>query len=268
MHLSRLLLLAVSLLAMAVPGLASAQATRPYLLGAGDLIRITVFQNPDMTTETRVADNGSITFPLIGAVEVGGQTTGQAEQRIANALKSGGFVLRPQVNVVVTQFRSRQISVLGYVNRPGRYPMEDQVLRLADALALAGGVGQLGGETVILTRTRGGKDERMVIDMDAAFVFDDLARNVEIQPGDTIYVPRYPMFYIYGQVSRPGQYRLERNMTVSQALALGGGPTLRGTEKGITIRRRDVGGKVDTLNAGLQDRVMQDDVVYIKESVF
>ncbi len=250
--------------------LAHAQVARAYLLGAGDVVRINVFQNPDMLTDTRVADNGDITFPLVGSVNVGGLTTTQAEQKIAAALKAGNFVLRPQVNLTVTQFRSRQVSVLGYVNRPGRYPLEDQNLRLADVISLAGGVSQLGGDTVIVTRTPkgGGKEERISIDMDAAFVFNDLDKNIEMMPGDTVYVPRYPMFYIHGQVQRPGQFRLERNMTLQQALALGGGVTLRGTEKGIQIRRRDVGGKVDTLNAGPGDRVMQDDVIYVRESVF
>lgn len=247
---------------------ATAQVMRPYLLGAGDIIRINVFQNPDMATETRVADTGEITFPLVGTVQVGGLTASQAEQKIGAALKNGGYVLRPQVNLTVVQFRSRQVSVLGYVNRPGRYPLEDQNLRLADVLSLAGGVTQFGSDTVIVTRTKGGKDERIVIDFDAAFVFNDLDKNVEILPGDTVYVSRYPQFYIYGQVNRPGQYRLERNMTLQQALAVGGGPTQRGTEKGIQIRRRDVGGKMDSLNAGPNDRIIQDDVIYVRESVF
>lgn len=257
---------AILLLSALAP--AKAQVVKPYLLGAGDVVKITVFQNLDMMTETRIADNGDITFPLVGAVNVGGLTASQAEQKIANALKSGGFVLRPQVNLTVVQFRSRQVSVLGYVNRPGRYSLEDQNLRLADVLSLAGGVTQIGGDSVIISRSKGGKDERFVIDFDAAFVFNDLEKNIEIQPGDTVYVPRYPMFYIYGQVNRPGQYRLERNMTLQQALALGGGVTLRGTEKGVQVRRRDVGGKVESLNAGPSDRIVQDDVIYVRESVF
>ena len=268
MRFARLVSLAAILFLSALAP-AMAQVAKPYLLGPGDIVKITVFQNVDMMTETRIADNGDITFPLVGAVNVGGLTASQAEQKIANALKSGGYVLRPQVNLTVTQFRSRQVSVLGYVNRPGRYSLEDQNLRLADVLSLAGGVTQIGGDTVIITRaSKGGKEERFAIDFDAAFVFNDLEKNIEIQAGDTVYVPRYPMFYIYGQVNRPGQYRLERNMTLQQALSLGGGVTLRGTEKGVQIRRRDVGGKVESLNAGPSDRIVQDDVIYVRESVF
>jgi len=260
-------LLAVTLLLSALAP-ATAQVVRPYILGSGDIVKISVFQNPDLSIETRVTDTGAITFPLIGALDISGATVSQAEQKIANALKAGGYVLRPQVNMVVSQFRSRQISVLGYVNRPGRYSLEDQTLRLADVLSLAGGVTPSGGDTVIVSRTKGGKEEKIAVDLDAAFVFNDLEKNLEMQPGDTVYVPRYPVFYIYGQVGRPGQFRLERNMTVMQSIAQGGGVTLRGTEKGIQIRRRDVGGKVDSLNAGLQDRVLQDDVIYVRESVF
>ena len=247
---------------------AQAPGQRPYLIGPGDGVRITVFQNPDMATDTRVSDLGTITFPLIGAVEIGGLTTGQAEQMIGATLKSGGFVLKHQVNMMVTQFRSRQVTVLGYVNRPGRYPLEDQNFRLADVVALAGGLSPQGGEIVIITRVRAGKEERIAVDLDSAFVFNDLGKNIDMAPGDTVYVPRVAQFYVYGQVQRPGQFRVERNMTLQQALALSGGVTLRGTEKGITIRRRDVGGKMETLNAGPFDRILPDDVIYVRESVF
>lgn len=249
-------------------GVGHAQQQRAYLLGPGDVVRITVFQNPDMTTDTRVTDQGMITFPLIGSISVGASTTTQAEQKIAAALKSGGFVLKPQVNVVVQQFRFRQVSVLGFVSRPGRYPMEDQVLRLADVLALAGGVTLAAADQVYVTRMVNGKEERFSVDLEAAFNHGDLDKNFEVFGGDTVYVPKQQFIYIYGQVNRPGQYRLERNMTVAQALAVGGGVTLRGTEKGLTIRRRDVGGRIETLNGGPLDKLAPDDVVYVKESVF
>ena len=170
--------------------------------------------------------------------------------------------------MIVTQFRSRQVSVLGYVNRPGRYPLEDQNFRLADVVAMAGGLSPQGGDLVIITRVRAGKEERIAVDLDSAFVFNDLDKNIDMSPGDTVYVPRFAQFYVYGQVGRPGQFRIERNMTLQQGLAMSGGVTLRGTEKGITIRRRDVGGKVETLNAGPLDRILPDDVIYVRESVF
>lgn len=258
----------VLILVAATIGVASAQHVRAYLLGPGDVIRVTVFQNPDMTTDTRISDQGTITFPLVGNVAIGGGTTGQAEARIAAALKAGGFVKQPQVNVVVTTFRSRQVSVLGYVSRPGRYPMEDQHLRLADVLALAGGPTPLAGDQLYVIRQMDGKEQRLSVDFESALTSNELDRNFEIFAGDTVYVPKQSFVYIYGQVNRPGQYRLERGMTVMQALAVGGGVTLRGTEKGLTVRRRDAKGAVDTLNLAPQDKLQADDVIFVKESVF
>jgi polysaccharide export outer membrane protein len=103
---------------------ADAQDNLEYPLGPGDVLRIQVFQNPDLTTETRVSENGSITYPLIGAVEVGGLSIAEAERKIADALKKGGFIKQAQVNILLLQMRGSQVSVLGQVNRPGRFPLE------------------------------------------------------------------------------------------------------------------------------------------------
>jgi polysaccharide export outer membrane protein len=113
-----------------------------------------------------------------------------------------------------------------------------------------------------------GKEQRLTVDFESALTANELDRNFEIFAGDTVYVPKQSFVYIYGQVNRPGQYRLERGMTVMQALAVGGGVTLRGTEKGLTVRRRDASGKTETLSLGAQDKLMADDVIFVKESVF
>ena len=99
----------------------AAQDNLDYPLGPGDVLRIQVFQNPDLTTETRVSENGNITYPLIGTVDVGGLDIAAAEKKIAAALKKGGFIRQPQVNIVVLQMRGNQVSVFGEVNRSGRF---------------------------------------------------------------------------------------------------------------------------------------------------
>ena len=86
--------------------------------------------------------------------------------------------------------------------------------------------------------------------------------------GDVIYVHRAPMFYIYGEVQRPGSYRVERGMTIRQALAQGGGPTPRGTERGLSVRRRNAEGDVETISPNLNDPVRPDDVLHVRESLF
>src|SRR5690606_19617720 len=115
-------------------------ASVEYKLGAGDTIRITVFQNPDMELETRVSEEGSINYPLIGTVQVAGLSTSAAEQLIAERLTSGGFVKRPQVNINVLDARSTQVSVMGMVNKPGRYALESNAMPVTAVVTLAGGI--------------------------------------------------------------------------------------------------------------------------------
>jgi polysaccharide export outer membrane protein len=261
----RILLKAVLALCVLVLGLA-AQAG-DYGLGSGDLVRITVYDQPDLTTETRVAESGSVLFPLIGEVPVAGVTASEASSRIAKALEKGGFIKNPQVNLVVLEFRGQEVSVLGQVNRPGRFPMQ-KASKLTDVLALAGGATTIGADTLVLITQREGKAERRVIDMSTLFSDGGQAHNLDVSNNDILYVPREPRFYIYGEVQRPGSFRLERNMTVVQALSVGGGLTLRGTQKGMQILRRDSDGQLQTLGANLADVLMPDDVIYVKESLF
>jgi polysaccharide export outer membrane protein len=239
-----------------------------YQLGAGDIVKITVFQNPDLTIETRVGESGSITFPLIGEVKVGGLTTPAVERLIAQRLREGGFVQQPQVNVAITQFKSTQVSVLGQVNKPGRYPVEGTMQKVTDLLALAGGVMPSGGDVVTLVTTRSGKEERIEIDLARMFLTGDMSKDMVVANGDLIYVPRAPVYYINGEVQHPGQFRLERDMTVQQALATGGGLTLRGTVRGIKLNRRDESGELKVLQPKMADLVRPDDVIFVQESLF
>jgi polysaccharide biosynthesis/export protein len=237
-------------------------------LGEGDSIRITVFQNPDLTTETRISERGSITFPLVGEVSLAGLTPAGAEARIAERLIKGKFVLKPQVSLNIVRVRSRQVSVLGQVARPGRYPLDDTSANLTDILALAGGVSPTGDDNVTVMITRSGKTAKLEINVPTMYRTGDLSRNLELENGDTIFVQRAPVFYIYGEVQRAGSYRLEQAMTVMQALSVGGGVTPRGTDRGLKIRRRASDGKFQTIDARLTDPILADDVLYVRESLF
>ncbi len=263
-------LFAAAMLAAPVPSHSQARnapQTREDL-GAGDTIRITVFQSPDLTTETRISQTGSIVFPLIGEVELGGLTPAEAGARIADRLRRGNFIVRPQVVVALVQLRSRQVHVLGQLLRPGNYVLEDSSTRLTDILTLAGGISPIGADKVTLLTNRGGKPETREIDVPAIFRGGDASANIQIESGDTIFVERAPVFYIYGEVQRAGAYRLEPNMIVMQALALGGGLTLRATERGIGVHRRLPNGKFKKLDAKLTDPIQTDDIVFVRESLF
>ncbi|MFG6487518.1 polysaccharide export protein EpsE [Roseateles sp. BYS78W] len=275
MRLSRLILAAAlglaALGAQAQAGApAAAAATSPeYRLGAGDVIRIVVYQNPDLTLETRVSETGIVSFPLLGNVRIGGLGVGAAEKLIADGLKNGNFVKQPQVTLVLLQVKGNQASVLGQVNRPGRFPIETTDMRLTDLLANAGGVATSGGDVVVLTGTRDGKPYRLEVDLPSVFAADqNRANDVLIQNGDVLWVDRAPMVYIYGEVQRPGPMRLERGMTVMQVLASGGGLNQRGTERGIRVHRKGADGKVQVVQPTMDDAVKDGDVVYVKESLF
>jgi polysaccharide export outer membrane protein len=266
----RLLLEAFLVLVLACIGLPALAQDRPaeYQIGAGDIVRVTVFQNPDLTVETRVTENGTISYPLVGSVKVGGMTIPAAEQAIAAALKTGGFLREPQVNIALLQNRGNQVSVLGQVNRPGRFPLETTNTRVSEMLAIAGGVTATGGDVATLTGTRNGKAFRKEVDIAAVFLNNQLQDDTVVAAGDVIYVPRQPVYYIYGEVQKPGSYRVERGMTVQQALAQGGGPTVRGTERWLRLHRRGPDGKVQVLRPTPQDAILADDILYVRESLF
>jgi polysaccharide export outer membrane protein len=263
----RLLRAVFAFVALAAAAAAPAQ-NGDYVIGPGDVVRITVFQNPDLTTETRVSESGTITFPLVGAVPAAGQSTTALEQAIAQKLRDGGFMNRPQVNANVLQYKSIQVSVLGQVNRPGRFPLDQAQNRLSEVLAMAGGILPTGADVVTLVTRENGKERKVEIDVPGMLRTGDLAKDIALQNGDVIYVPRAPLFYIHGEVQRPGQYRIERDMTVMQALATGGGLTLRGTMRGMKLERRNPAGTVVTRDVRPNEHVFPDDVLFVKESLF
>jgi polysaccharide export outer membrane protein len=240
------------LAALAVPGLAQS----PDKLGPGDAVHITVFQQPDLTTDARIGDSGAIAMPLIGVVKIGGQTTSEAAKTIEAALKDGQFLKAPQVAVALTTLRSRQVSMLGMIVHPGRYPLEETHSTLPDIIAAAGGIALGGTEDV--TVIRDGKTQT-VNSLDKAF---------ELKAGDTIYVERAPVFYIYGEVAHAGAYPVKAGMTVMQAISIGGGITPRGSERRIKLRRVEADGKTREYDASLVDVIKPDDVIFVKESIF
>jgi len=225
-------------------------------LGTGDVLRVAVFGQPDLLTEGRVSDRGTISLPLVGEVKVAGATPTEAANHIAEALKKGQYLKNPHVTVAVTTARSRQVSVLGMVARPGRYAIEDAKGSVAEVIAAAGGITAGANETV--TVIRDGETKKATT----------LGNSFELKPGDTIYVDRGPTFYIYGEVLRAGAYPIQPGLTVMQALSLSGGITPRGSERRLKLRRPGSDGQVVETDAKLQDQVKADDVIFVREALF
>ncbi|HKB53982.1 MAG TPA: polysaccharide export protein EpsE [Ramlibacter sp.] len=252
--------------------LASAQgpkapAAPEYKLGPGDAIKVQVYQNPDLGLEARVSETGSINYPLVGKVTIGGMSISEAEKRIELALQRAQILKQPQVNIVLLQVRGNQVTVLGQVQKPGRFPLETTTVRVSDMLAAAGGVTSTGADVLVVSGQRDGKPFRKSIDIPTLFKGTMTQDDVLLQPGDTIYVGKAPTFYIYGEAQRPGTYKIERGMNVMQALAAGGGPTPRGSEH-IRLSRTRADGTVVQLEPRMTDPVLPGDVLYVKESLF
>ncbi len=325
----------------------SLQAHADYTLGAGDAVKIIVYGDADLTREIRVAEDGVITLPLIGEVAVGGLTTIQAEKRIAEQLKKGGFIANPQVSVLILEFKSKTVSVLGGVLKPGRYPITHptdvkdilaeaggltqeaseiitvvrgdkrseydlnevierrnlsaqdvrligdetvyvsvrdvavtgQVLRpgkygiqggtrkISDFVALAGGATESSGETLFFTTSRSGSSETKEVNIDDLFRAPSGDTNKEVVPGDVIYIPKAPQVYVYGEVQRPGMYKIDKNMTIMQAIAKAGGITIRGTQRSVKLHRKNAEGKLVKQTPELTSTLMDEDVLFIEESL-
>jgi polysaccharide export outer membrane protein len=239
-----------------------------YRLGPGDSIKVQVYQSPDLTVEARVSESGIINYPLAGRINIGGLTVPEAESRIAQALKAHKILKAPQVNINVTQVRGSQVAVLGQVQKPGRFPLEAMNARVSDMLAAAGGMTPQGDDVVVVTGVRKGKAFRKTIDTHAMFAGKGGAEDIFVAPGDTIYVAKAPVYYIYGEAQKPGYYRVEHGMTVMQAIAAGGGITPRGSQSRLALTRTQSDGKMVELSPKLTDTVQSGDVIFVKESIF
>lgn len=271
----------------AAPGVLSTQALPSSTIangriGSGDVLRITVLGQPDLSAEVGVNDRGSIAVALIGDVPVAGLSTSAAAMRIADLLRAGGFLLKPEVSVDAIQVRSQMVSVLGEVRQPGRYPIPGH-LTVLELLATAGGLTDNAEQTVTLLRLAdvsapapasldavppaGG--ERIPIRLGDASVggASRTSLDAELRTGDVVYVERKKLFYIHGEVNRPGAYPMEPGMTVMRAIALGGGANLRASFRRIDIHRT-VEGVDQPIRAGIAEPVRPGDTVFVNESLF
>jgi len=279
----------------AAPGVLSTQALPSSTIangriGSGDVLRITVLGQPDLSAEVGVNDRGSIAVALIGDVPVAGLSTSAAATRIADLLRAGGFLLKPEVSVDAIQVRSQMVSVLGEVRVPGRYPIPGH-LTVLELLATAGGLTEQAEQTVTLLRLADADavaasaagtvpasmdavapaaGERIPIRLGDAAVAGGASRSqldVELRTGDVVYVERKKLFYIHGEVNRPGAYPMEPGMTVMRAIALGGGANLRASLKRIDIHRT-VNNTDQPFRAGIAEPVKAGDTVFVNESLF
>ncbi|HEY3300133.1 MAG TPA: polysaccharide biosynthesis/export family protein [Methylophilaceae bacterium] len=238
-----------------------------YLLDPSDSIHITVYGNEDLTMDATVSANGTIVFPWIGEIRVAGSTTSEVETNIAKKLRANSLIKDAQVHVKIMAFQSKTYSVLGYVKNSGKFPL-DKPISLTEAISNAGGQTGEASNIVTIVSTKNGLTSKKEYDLTDFFIKGDKDSNPKILANDQIYVPKYPIFFIYGEVKNPYAYKLERNMSVSQAIATSGGFTLRASKTNFTIERANAAGVTTKIKAKLTDFIQANDVLYIEESLF
>ena len=275
-RLVQILLLTGVAIALASP-VAQAQAqaqTSAAVIQPDDVLKISVYGNADLATTTRVMQNGTITFPLIGVVPVGGVTPAEAESRIADRLNRGGFVRNAAVSVFVDQrtaVMTRSATLLGQVGHSGQYSIDpstaDGVTSLVALLAKAGGPTEKAADYCYLIRKEGVQAKRTRVDLIDLLQNGNIKADMPLNNGDIVLVPQMDVFYIYGEVQKPGQYKLERDMTIMQGLSVASGMTPRGNIKGIVLNRQE-NGIIASRPSELNDRLQPNDVVYVKTAVF
>ena len=223
----------------------------PLKIASGDLLHITVFDVPEMTQDVRIGAKGEAQLALIGNIELAGLTGDEAADAIAGELRDRKLLLSPQVNVLIKEFASQGVSVIGEVQHPGVY----QVLgsrSLLDLISMAGGLTNV-ADTRITVKRRRGSEQTITVKLKTDDPDTSLNNDVQIYPGDLIVVPRAGIVYVLGDVTRPGGFVMQDSgkITLLQALAQAGGASKSASlDKAVLMRKNAEGYATTKLHVG------------------
>jgi len=251
-------------------------APTEYVISGHDEVQINVYGEPDLTKTVRVAADGTISYPLLGRVNVDGLTAQQLEEKLGKLLSEGGYIVNPQVSVYVEKFSS--ISILGEVRNPGSYELKGK-LGIMDAVAQAGGFNiDADINNVKILRTEDGQQKTIHLKL------GDLKKGLEgaeiiLKPDDTVFIEKIGKVTVLGEVARPGTFELKDKISVLEAIAMAGGFTNIAAINRTRIIREDPDSKkriirihvTDITNAGRKDKdleLLPGDIVYVPETLF
>lgn len=252
---------------------------REYIIGPRDLLEIKVFELPEFDHTVRVSEDGSITLPLLGNVQVGGLTKEKVEQKIADLLEK--YVKRAQVSVFIKEYQSSRVAIIGAVEKPGMYELVGRQ-SLLQMISQAGGFKEnAANEIYVLREGQDGNTASISIDLEDLLLNGNQRLNIPLQPNDVINVPvdKLITIYVFGQVRNPGalQVKISKKITLLQAIAQAGGLSENASKRGVIVKRKDKGGKETNLRVNLNDIIKgkrkdiplrEGDVVIVKESIF
>lgn len=240
-----------------------------YIIGEGDVLKITVYDHDDLTTVTRVSGEGTIIFPLIGKIEVKGLTLIQIAEKISKLL-ADGYIINPQVNIFIQEFRSKKAFIMGEINKPGLYVLPGQTTFLA-LLSEAGGLTKDAGDKAIIKRkTNPDSSDENIITVDLKMLIEkgDTSLDIPIMDSDSVYITKAGVFYVTGEVKKPDAYKFEEDTTVIKAITMAGGFTDKASKSRVKIIRKSEGKEKVIEKASMNEPVLPDDVIVVPESFF
>jgi polysaccharide biosynthesis/export protein len=242
-----------------------------YVLGKEDIVKITVYGHPDLTTVTQVSGDGLINLPLIGVVQVSGLTSSQVSQKVREIL-ADGYIVDPKVSVFIEEYRSKKAIIMGQVSKPGVYSLSGNTT-LLELLSKAGGLTQESGDKAIVRRKAAavapGKQENIItIDLKRLLEEGDTTSDIVLMDGDSVYVARSEVFYITGEVKKPDAFKFEEGMTVIKAVTMAGGFTDKAAPGRVKIIRKIQGKEKIIEKAEMEEPVRSDDIIVVPESFF
>lgn len=274
------LILAVCLLSVLAtsPGTAQDESDNTYVVGPGDVLNIQVWDHNDLSRTVEISQDGIFTFPFIGQVDTSNLSIIQIERLLTRKL-SDGYLVAPQVNITVTEYRNQTVFLLGQVARPGSYVLKHRN-HLLELISKAGGFTEQRGTTCTIVRPGSGANKKEPTAIHAAqkseiiqINLDELLSGAEgtppfyVMPGDSIYISGSEKIFVTGEVRRPGIFRWEKGLTVRQAVSMAGGKTPRASISRIRIIRND-NGVEKMVKPKMGDTVLPNDIIKVPESYF
>ena len=240
--------------------------SQDYLVGPGDVLSITVYDNDDLKTKVRVSSNGTIVMPLLGQVNVNKLSISAITEKLTRLLASG-YIVNPQVNVFVDEFRSKKVVILGNVRNPGLIELSGPTTFL-ELISKAGGFDKDAGDSATIKRKKEGKDDVIVINLVNLVKGGDMSQNIQINDEDTVYIASAGMCYVTGEVGKPGTYPCGEGATVLKLVALAHGFTGKASKSSVNIVRMVDNTKKVLEKVSLDTPVIHNDVIVVPESFF
>jgi len=276
-----IILTAISLLSGAAAA-AGQETSTEYRIGPKDLLEVTALSVPEITKfVVRVSEDGKITLPLLGEVDINNLTTSEVENKIGRQLLEKKMVLKPQVTVFIQEFRSKRVSVLGAVEKPGPFELLGRQTVLS-VISQAGGLTRdAGNEIIVIRQPAVGDSQSIRISIDDLFFKGEAKLNIALEPNDIVMVPvdKSVTIYVFGQVKNPGALQVKKSSlpTLTQAIAQAGGFTDRAAKGSVKVRRKNASGKESEFTVNVKNilnnkakdvPLLENDTVYVPESLF